>query len=237
MKLFIVSKKTIFTIVIVILLIVLSLFMWSIYNKSQTIFNEDVYYKGDIEDKVVAFACNVDWGNEEIPDMLDVFKEKDIKITYFVTGRWAEENPDILEKIHSDGHEIGNHGYRHIDYDELDYESNKSEIYKAHNIIKNILDIDSKYFAPPSGAFNDNTVRAAKDLNYKLIMWSIDTIDWREDSKKDLIFKRVTDKIHDSAIVLMHPKKETLKALPELIEYLCDNGYKVGKVSDVINSK
>ncbi len=237
MKLFIISKKTIFTIVIIIMIIMIFLFMWSIYSNTQEVFNQDVYYKGDMDDKVVAFACNVDWGNEEIPEMLKIFKDKNIKITYFVTGKWAEKNIDILKDIYHAGHEIGNHGYQHIDYDKLDYEANRNEIYKAHNIIRECLDIDAKYFAPPSGAYNDNTVKAAKNLNYKLIMWSIDTIDWRADSTKDVIIKRVTDKIHDSAIILMHPKEETIKALPELIDFLYENDYKIGKVNDIINSK
>lgn len=237
MKLFIVSKKTLFTIIVIVILIVLSLFMWSIYNRTQEIFNQDVYYKGDLDEKIVAFACNVDWGTEEIPKMLKIFEDNNINISYFVTGKWAEKNEDMLREIHNSGHEIGNHGYQHIDYDKLDYESNKNEISKAHNIIKETINLEPRYFAPPSGAYNDNTVKAAKDLNYKLIMWSIDTIDWRQDSTKDVIIKRVTDKIHDSAIILMHPKEETVKALPEIIDFLNKNGYKIGKINDVINNK
>ena len=144
--------------------------------------------------------------------MLEIFKKNDIKITYFVTGKWAEKNKDILKMIYNDKHEIGNHGYSHVDYNKLSYNENKEGIVKAHNIIKEVLDIDSKYFAPPSGAYNDNTVKAAKDLGYELIMWSIDTIDWRKDSTKDVIIKRVIPKIHNSAIVLMHPTEETVKA-------------------------
>ncbi len=194
----------------------------------------DIYYKGNVDKKVVAFACNVDWGNEYIEPMLKVFKDNNIKISFFVTGKWAEKNPEMLKIIFENGHEIGNHGYNHIDYDKLSYEQNTEEISKTHIIIKNVLNYESKLFAPPSGAYNDNTIRAAKDLDYDIIMWSIDTIDWRDDSYKDIIIKRVTDKIHNSAIVLMHPTEETLKALPEIILHLNNNGYKIGKVGDII---
>ena len=136
--------------------------------------------------------------------------------------------------IDKDNHEIGNHGYNHVDYDKLSYERNKEEIIKAHNIIHDVLGIESIYFAPPSGAYNDNTIKAAKDLNYDIIMWSIDTIDWREDSNKEKIIDRVTSKIDNSAIVLMHPTGETVKALPEIISYLYENGYKIGTISDVV---
>ena len=153
----------------------------------------------------------------------------------FVTGRWAEKHGEILKSIYEAGHEIGNHGYNHIDYDKLSYEKNKEEIEKAHNIIKDVINVDSKYFAPPSGAFNDNTIRASKDLGYELIMWSIDTIDWRKDSTKDIIIRRVTEKIHKGAIVPMHPTEETVKALPEIINYI-NKLDKIGRISDIIKN-
>ncbi len=139
-----------------------------------------------------------------------------------------------MKTIYDYGHEIGNHGYRHIDYDKLGYEKNKEEILKAHNILKDNLGVESSYFAPPSGAYNDNTIKAAKDLNYDIIMWSIDTIDWREDSNKEKIKERIISKIHNSAIVLMHPTEETVKALPEIITYLLDKGYRIGTIGDIV---
>lgn len=237
MKLFIFKKKTLYTIITLILIILILISLKIIYNKTEETFNPDIFYQGDINEKVIAFACNIDWGNEHIPNMLQIFEDNNIEITYFVTGKWAEKNKDLLQEIYEKKHEIGNHGYRHIDYDKLNYDMNRAEILKADSIIKEILDVDLKYFAPPSGAYNDNTVKASKDLGYKLIMWSIDTIDWRNDSTKDIIIKRIKDKIHNSAIVLMHPTKETVKALPEIIDFLFENNYKIGKISDVIENK
>ncbi len=207
---------------------------FSFYNRVDETFKMDIYYKGNVDGKVVSFACNIDWGNEYIQPMLETFSEHNIKITFFVTGTWAKNNPDLLKAIYKSGHQIGNHGYRHIDYDKLSYEGNREEILKAHNIVYDILGVEPIYFAPPSGAYNDNTVKAAKDLNYDIIMWSVDTIDWREDSTKEKIINRVVSKIHDSAIVLMHPTKETVKSLPEIISYLFEKGYKIGTISDVI---
>lgn len=236
MKLFVFKKKTLYTVITIILIILILISLKLIYNRTEETFNPDVFYQGNIDKKVIAFACNVDWGNEHIPKMLNILEENKIKITYFVTGKWAEKNNELLKEIHEKKHEIGNHGYSHIDYDKLNYEMNRTEILKADNIIKGALGIDLKYFAPPSGAYNDNTIKAAKDLGYRLIMWSIDTIDWRNDSTKDIIIKRVTDKIHNSAIILMHPTEETVKALPEIIEFLFENNYKIGRISDILEN-
>ena len=111
---------------------------------------------------------------------------------------------------------------------------NKEEILKTDKIINNILGIKPEYFAPPAGAYNKDTLKAAKDLNYKVILWSIDTIDWRTDSTKDKIINRVIENSHNSAIVLLHPKSETIKALPIIIDKLQQNGYEIGKISDII---
>lgn len=234
MKLIIINKKVMCIIIALIVFIIIVSIITS-HNRTKETFNMDIYYKGNVNDETVAFACNVDWGNEYIEPMLNIFSENNIRITYFPTGSWAEENPELLKTIYNQGHEIGNHGYKHIDYDQLNYERNKEEILMAHDIIEKILNIQCNLFAPPSGAYNENTIKAAKDLNYNVILWSVDTIDWREDSSKDLIIKRVKDNIHESAIVLMHPTQETVKALPELISYLIDNGYQIGTVSNVIN--
>lgn len=234
MRLLILNKKTLYLIVIVIILLITVPLIVLKGMRTEDVFKEEIFYQGIKDEKVVAFACNVDWGNEYIEEMLNIFKEYNIKITYFPTGRWAEKNPDLLKTIAKEGHEIGNHGYNHIDYNKLNFEQNYEEIQKAHISIKNIINKDMKYFAPPSGAYNDNTIEAAKELNYKVIMWSIDTIDWREDSSKDIIVRRVIDKIHNSAIILMHPTKETNKALPDIIQYLTEEGYKIGGVGDVL---
>lgn len=234
MRILIVNKKVASILLLIILIIIVVGIYFSFYNRVDETFKMDIYYKGNVDDKIISFACNVDWGNEYIQPMLEIFSANDINITFFVTGTWAKKNPELLKTIYEAGHQIGNHGYRHVDYDKLSYEGNREEILKAHNIIYDILGIEPEYFAPPSGAYNDNTLKAAKDLNYDVIMWTIDTIDWREDSTKDKIINRVISKIDNSAIVLMHPTKATVESLPEIISFLYKKGYKIGTISDVI---
>ncbi len=238
MKIYYLRMSTLYKIiaVIIVLIVLLVSFITILDGKAKETFKnvDDVFYKGNTNEKVIAFTCNIDWGNEFIPPMLEILKENNIIITFFVTGRWAEQNEDLLRKIYEHGHEIGNHGYLHRDYSLLSYEINKQEILKTDQIIRQTLNVKSKYFAPPSGAYNEDTVNAARDLNYNVIMWSIDTIDWRKDSTSDKIINRVVSKAHNSAIVLMHPKEETIKALPTIIKSLKEQGYKLGKISDIV---
>lgn len=234
MRLLIISKKMLVVIFIVILVLVFGLVFITILNINKEVFNEEIYYKGINNEKTIAFVCNIDWGNEYIPDMLEILDENNIKISFFITGQWAEKNPELVKLIQSYDHEIGNHGYKHVDYSKLDYKSNLEEILKARNALKEITGVDTKLFGPPSGAFNESTIKAANDSKHKIVLWSIDTIDWRKDSTKELIVNRVVSKAEDSAIVLMHPTENTIKALPEIINNLFQNGYKIGTISDVI---
>lgn len=234
MRFMIISKKLLIAVCLVLVLLIIFSIYLTIKNNTKEVFYEDIYYKGTKDEKIVAFVCNVDWGNEYINDILKIFDANDIHISFFLTGRWAKENPELVKKIFKYNHEIGNHGYNHIDYSKLSYEKNKEEILKTNTVIEEIIGVRPNLFGPPSGAYNENTIKAANDLGSTIIMWSVDTIDWRKDSTKELIYKRVISKIENSSIVLMHPTENTVKALPEIIKYLFENGYKIGTISDVI---
>lgn len=234
MKIFVVRKRSfIFVSLAIILIAILALILMR--NLSREVFKEEVIYKGMKEDKIVALLCNVDWGNEYIPEMLKILDNNSIKITFSLTGRWANQNPDIVKEIYSHNHEIANHGYQHVDHDKLNYQENYDAISKAHSIIEELVGKSPKYFGPPAGAYNESTVKAARDLDYTVIMWSVDTIDWRDDSTTELIYDRVTKDIKPSDIVLMHPTENTVKALPEIIDFLFKNGYRIGTISDILN--
>lgn len=221
--------------IIILIILICSFFMYN--DTVLTVFKNkktEPIRNGDNK-SYIAFTCNVDWGTELIPPMLDIFESNDVKVTFFVTGRWAKNNPEILKLMYEKGHEIGNHGYGHRMHSKLGIEDNKIEIEKTHRIVKDILGIDMKYFAPPSGDYNDATLQAAEGLGYTTILWNIDTIDWRNDSTSNKIIKRVLGKPLKGSIVLMHPKKETVKSLEYLIQSINKKNIKVGTVSDILN--
>lgn len=190
-------------------------------------------YEGVKSKKIMAFTCNVAWGNEFIPKLLQILEEKNIKITFFIEGRWADKFPELLRLIESKGHEIGNHGYSHAHHAQLSIEQNIDEIKKAEESIEKIIGKKTILFAPPSGEFSDNTVKAAKELDYKLIMWTIDTIDWKKPGV-DYIVNKVIDNAGNGKIVLMHPTEDTIRALPTIIENLENKGYKISTVSSIL---
>ncbi len=205
----------------------------SSYNYVFKYDNEDIIYNGNRDSSKVSLMFNVYWGTEYIDDILDVLDIYGVTTTFFVGGTWAEKEPDMLIKIAEKGHEIGNHGYFHKDQEYLNYEQNFDEININHKLVKALINSDMNLFAPPSGSFNKSTLSAASELGYKTIMWSKDTIDWR-DKDVNLIFSRATEKVTGGELILAHPTECTLKALPMILEYYKVNNLVCTTVSDCL---
>lgn len=219
--------------IIFVIALVGSMAIFAGVSSVQTSTVSGVYYNGDKNSNNVSLMINVYWGSEYLDDILSVLKEKNVKTTFFIGGTWAVLNEYYLQKIYADGHEIANHGYRHKDHDKLDEQGNLNEISTTHKIIKELLGVDMTLFAPPSGTYDSLTVTCAQSLGYKTIMWTRDTIDWR-DKDADLIYKRAIKNAHGGDLILMHPTEKTLVALPKIIDYFQTNGFNLTTVTETI---
>ena len=190
-------------------------------------------YQGDTSKKNVSLMINVYWGTEFVEDMLDIFKKYEIKSTFFVGGTWAKENNEILKRIVNEGHEIANHGTNHKEHEKINYEQNLTEIQTCHEIVKHITGLDMELFAPPGGSYSKNTIKAAEFLGYKTIMWTRDTIDWR-DKNAELICNRATINMSGGDLILMHPTAKTVEALEKIISFSQSRGLNLTKVSETL---
>lgn len=195
--------------------------------------SDRVYYGGDKESGRVSLMFNVYGGTDYIPSILDTLDTFEVKATFFIGGCWADDHTETLREIASRGHELGNHGYFHKDQDKLSLAANKEEIVRCHDLVKVLAGAEMELFAPPSGAYSENTVNAADALGYKVIMWSKDTIDWR-DHDATLIFSRATEETESGDLVLMHPTKETAETLPSVLANYKEKGLLQSVVSQTL---
>ena len=156
-----------------------------------------------------------------------------VKTTFFIGGSWAVKNIDLIKEIYSRGHELGNHGFYHKDQDNIDYDANLQEIKMCHEVVSKNIGVEMTLFAPPSGAYSINTIDAASNLNYKTIMWTHDTIDWR-DQDADLIYKRATKDLTNGDLILMHPTKKTVETMTNIISTAINNGFNPTTVSNCL---
>ncbi len=186
---------------------------------------ENLYYKSE----GVSLMFNVYQNTRNVEAIMDILDEYSAKATFFLGGCWADDNIDCVRQIAERGHEVASHGYFHKDHSKMTYEQNLAEIRPSVKLVNAILGKEITLFAPPSGAFNDSTVTAAS-LGLKTIMWSRDTIDWR-DGDVALITSRATKNLQTGEFVLMHPMDVTVKALPQILGYIRENGLTAVTVS------
>ena len=237
------KKSKVFTAVsnVVIIAVLVSTFavtLWAVAPKETTAEPTSAIYVGDENSGSVALMFNVYENAETALKIAELLVEHGFRATFFVGGKWVERSGTTLIRLYNMGMEIGNHGYLHRDHSTLNYDKNLDEITLAERLIDaNLKDFpdykNSKLFAPPSGAVGKDMFTACENLNYKVIMWTRDTIDWR-DQDKDLIFARATKDIKAGDLVLMHPTEATLSALPQILEYIKSVGLKADTVSNVL---
>lgn len=190
-------------------------------------------YQGPEQEKAVALTVNVDWGEEFIPRMLEICREYDVRLTFFVTGRWAGKFPELVRRMDAAGHEIGNHGFGHLHPDQLSIAANLRDIKRAEVVIAEIIGRRTRLFAPPYGERGPAVLTAAERSGHQTILWSVDTLDWKL-RDGDAVITRVVNRVHPGAIVLMHPLAATTEALPVIIRELKKDGYRFVTVSGLL---
>ncbi|AEE96471.1 polysaccharide deacetylase family protein [Mahella australiensis] len=173
------------------------------------------------------------------PQILDILKKYNVKATFFVIGRNAEKYPEVLKRTSDEGHVIGNHSWDHKDFTKLTDNDLYEEIHKTETLLDRQLGSHSPLIRMPYGAFNDNIVNTIAALGYYNIYWSVDTEDWSGISPP-AIKKNIRSELRPSAILLMHSSGQskaisnTVKVLPEIIEMLQKDGYKLVTVPELL---
>lgn len=212
--------------------VIAALALFTLSATSANVFKKNDYapvYRGN--GNKVSLMINVYWGTEYLDGMLAIFDKYDVRTTFFVGGCWAAKYPDVLQKIVDGGHEVGNHGYFHKQQSKLNFDENKTEILSCEKVVWQLVGKRTALFAPPSGDFSQATLDVAQDLSYTTVMWSRDTIDWRDKSWQTVL-ERATKNTSGGELILMHPTQHTLQALEKIVQYYQTNGFVLTTVSD-----
>lgn len=191
----------------------------------------NVFRRGEAGFDGVCLMFNVYENTPVVYEILQVLSDEGAKATFFVGGCWADDNEKCLNAIKDAGHETGNHGYFHKDHSALSLKENEAEIARCNQITEALTGVKPALFAPPSGAYGKNTLIAAAKLNMKVILWSKDTIDWR-DHNASLIFRRATKNVAGGDFILMHPTKQTAAALKDVLTYYKNHSLRAVTVSE-----
>jgi len=173
-------------------------------------------------------------------EILSILKEYGIKATFFVVGQNATEHPSLVKQAAEEGHEIGNHTFSHPKLKEQNAESFSYELEKTRAVIEDITGISPILFRPPEG-FREGVIKTvAKEQGYQMVLWSVDTEDWRGLSA-DRIEKAIMKDVKDGSIILCHDyvagQSHTPEALRRVIPKLLAEGYEFVTVSDLVRKR
>ncbi|KAB3531041.1 LysM peptidoglycan-binding domain-containing protein [Alkaliphilus pronyensis] len=215
-------------------------FQYSV-NQLRKMYPDTIYLKGSGNERRIALTFddgpNVTYTNQ----VLDTLKKYDVPATFFIMGSRAERFPNIVNRVVSEGHTIGNHTWNHPDLRKSSNEAITDQIETTEDILFEITGLRTTLMRPPYGAISANVVENLKAKEYKIINWSVDSVDWRDKNVDQIIINTLKD-VSNNDIVLFHDAsgdgvsmQTTVDSLPELIETLKLNGYTFVTVDELLN--
>ena len=188
------------------------------------------------EKKQVAITFDCAWGAEDIDQILGILEGENVKATFFMVGDWMRKYPEAVKKIADKGHDLASHSDRHPHVTQMSKEDIKKDIRFAHNTIKDISGVDANLYRAPYGEYNDTVVQAAHESGYYIIQWDVDSLDWKNYGRQEMIDRVLKHKnLSPGSIILLHNStKYTKDALLSIIKGLKDKGYEMVPVSQLI---
>ena len=197
----------------------------------------DAYFCAEGDEKVIylTFDCGYENGNTEL--ILDALKKHNAQATFFVVGHFLESAPDIVRRMVSEGHTVGNHTYHHPDMSKIsDKVSFQKEMDDVAALFKEITDTDlAMYYRPPQGKYSTDNLKMAQELGYSTFFWSLAYVDWNQDAQPshDEAMEKLMGRIHPGAIVLLHSTSKTNgEILDEVLTKWEEMGYTFRPLSD-----
>jgi peptidoglycan/xylan/chitin deacetylase (PgdA/CDA1 family) len=187
-------------------------------------FNDDVVTMCELQKEKSVVLTFDDGPSKILPEILDVLHAENVPALFFWQSRLCyPERP--WKRVLSEGHKIGTHSIKHLNLTKLCYSKQYQDISQSVKTIESITGEKIKYFRPPFGQYNADTIAAAKELGLTTVMWKIASMDWELKDNSQEIITNVIDYLEDSAIILLHELKQTLHVLPELIQEIKAHGY------------
>ncbi|MDP4164060.1 MAG: polysaccharide deacetylase family protein [Bacillota bacterium] len=167
-------------------------------------------YRKNKESKKLAFTF--DDGPHEIytPMLLDLLNDNNIKATFFVLGSKAEQFPEIIQRMHAEGHLIGMHNYVHRSNWMMTPRKVLWELNRSAAIVEGITGVRPVYYRPPWGLLNILDYFILKKFN--VVLWSLMVNDWRSVGGSERVKKELLKKINQGDIILLHDSGETIGA-------------------------
>lgn len=203
---------------------------------------ETIVLQGPTTAKKVALTFDDGPDPRFTEQVLDVLKEYNVPSTFFLMGSRAIAYPEMVERMIAEGHIVGNHTYWHPNLVEKgDLATLEREVTRAEDVLNDIVGYRTKLFRAPYGFLYGELVEELAKLNYTVVGWSVDSLDW-EETPPQVIADNVLNNVTPGAIILMHDggdwdadRTNTIASLRIIIPALQQQGYEFETVPDLLN--
>lgn len=185
-------------------------------------------FVGDAEHKRLWLTFDEGYENGYTEKILDVLKEKNVRAVFFVTYDYAKDNPELIKRMITEGHTVGNHTMTHPSLPECSDSEMARELSELHDYIKQQFGYEMYVMRPPKGEFSERVLACAKDLGYTTVLWSFAYLDWNTDNQPDPVdaLEKIVSKTHPGEICLLHAVSRTnTEILGSVIDNWRKNGY------------
>jgi peptidoglycan/xylan/chitin deacetylase (PgdA/CDA1 family) len=184
-------------------------------------------------------ALTFDAGNEgggAAPRLLEIFRERGIHVTFFLSGQWVDHNPLLAQQMLLDGHELANHSYSHPDFTHLSDSQIVYELDYTDQVVSDVTGSHTRpYFRPPFGARNRRVLDVAAASGFRSVYWSLDSGDWLPRATAAAVAGKILRYAAPGDIVVEHVGADaSADALPVILDEFAQRGWQVGTVSEVL---
>lgn len=184
--------------------------------------------------KLVALTFDDGPSGATTPKLLQILRDKKVKVTFFVLGRMMQAYPEVVKWEVADGHEVQGHTMYHSDLTKLNEAQIRADIGESDELFRRVLGRTPEMIRPPYGAMN---ALARQVIARPLMYWSVDALDWKYRNVKT-VQKNVLSAVFSGAVVLMHDiHQTTVDAVGGIIDVLRGDGYEFVTVSELAKAK
>ena len=201
----------------------------------------DAFYARQTDEKVLYLTFDAGYENGNTEAILDALKKHKAPAAFFVVGNYIETAPELVKRMVSEGHIVGNHTYHHPDMSSISTEESFSrELTDLETLFEQTTGQPmKKYYRPPQGKYSESNLKMAQSLGYKTFFWSLAYVDWYQDNQPshEEAYKKLLGRIHPGAVVLLHSTSKTnAEILDSLLTKWEEMGYRFASLDELAAS-
>ena len=191
------------------------------------------------KDKVLYLTFDCGYENGYTEKILDVLKEKNVNAAFFCTLPQVKDNSELIQRMISEGHIVGNHSVTHPSFAEISTEQMTEEIRGMEEYLKENFKYSEPYFRFPKGEYTDTALKTINSLGYSCVFWSLAYADWDLNNQKgeQYAYDKVVSRLHPGAVILLHSvSPDNANALASIIDEAKRQGYEFLSLREYVSN-